>query len=152
MSLDIVGLVDAVASHAASLGEFERVAQHEPENTGGGGLTFALWVDRLGAVRSSGLASTSARVVLFLRIYSSAEAAPMDEIDPRVTVATDALMRAYVGDFTLGGLVRQVDVRGEHGIDLEARAGYLESRDGALMRVMTITLPLIVNDLWPEEE
>ncbi|MDN5857152.1 MAG: hypothetical protein L0H84_00890 [Pseudonocardia sp.] len=152
MALKIVDIIDEVASHAARLGQFERVAEHEPENVLASGLTFAVWMDRLGPVPSSGLSSTSGRLVLFLRIYSAADAAPADEIDPRVTAAADALMRAYVGDFTLGGIVRQVDVRGTHGVSLEARAGYLDSRDGAFMRVVTITLPLIINDLWPEEE
>jgi len=56
---------------------------------------------------------------------------------------------AYCGDFTLGGLVRQVDIRGAHGAGLSARAGYLE-QDSAVFRVFTISVPLIVNDLWKE--
>lgn len=152
MALAIVDIIDEVASHALRLGEFERVAEHEPENVNPSGMTFAVWMDRLGpALESSGLDSTSARLVLYVRIYTSADAAPGDEIDPQMTTAADALMRAYVGDFTLGGIVRQVDVRGIEGVALEGRAGYLESRDGAFMRIFTITLPLIINDLWSEE-
>lgn len=149
MALDILGILDAVVSHALSLGRFEAVNGHEPKNAPGLGLTAAVWADRVDTVRSSGLDSTSVRLLLNVRLYTGAEQEPADAIDPNLMTALDALMRAYVGDFTLGGLVREVDVRGTHGIGLEARAGYLQ-QDAALLRVMTIALPVIVNDLWDE--
>ncbi|MFD8866012.1 hypothetical protein ACFV1F_16830 [Streptomyces sp. NPDC059590] len=149
MALNILGILDAVVSHAMASGWFEQVNQHEPKNAPGLGLTAAVWVDRVDTVRSSGLDSTSVRLLLNVRLYTSAEQEPADAIDPNLMTALDALMRAYVGDFTLGGLVREVDVRGTHGIGLEARAGYLQ-QDAALLRVMTIALPVIVNDLWDE--
>lgn len=149
MALDINGILNAVVSHALALGHFEAVNGHEPKNAPGTGLTAAVWVDRVDTVRSSGLDSTSVRLLLNVRLYTGAEQEPADAIDPALLTALDELMRAYVGDFTLGGLVREVDVRGTHGIGLEARAGYLQ-QDAALLRVMTITLPAIINDLWEE--
>ncbi|MGV9803925.1 hypothetical protein ACWDTP_38420 [Mycobacterium sp. NPDC003449] len=149
MALDILGILDAVVSHALASGYFEQVNQHEPKNAPGLGLTAAVWADRVDTVRSSGLDSTSVRLLFNVRLYTSAEGEPADAIDPNLMTALDALMRAYVGDFTLGGLVREVDVRGIHGIGLEARAGYLQ-HDAALLRVMTIALPVVVNDLWDE--
>jgi hypothetical protein len=61
----------------------------------------------------------------------------------------DALFTAYIGDFTLGGLVRNVDVRGADGAPLDGQAGYLK-QDEVLYRVFTITLPVVVNDAWDE--
>ena len=148
MALDINGILDAVASHAAASGYFDRVGTHEPENAPGFGLTAAVWMDRLSPVLS-GLASTTGRVVFNVRLFTPMAQEPADAIDPNLTAACDALFRAYVGDFTLGGLVREVDVRGSQGIGLEARAGYIE-QDGTLLRVYTITLPVVVNDLWDE--
>lgn len=149
MQLDINGILDGAISHALALGYFDAVNGHEPKNAPGAGITAAFWVDRVDTVRSSGLDSTSVRLLLNARLYTSAEQEPPDAIDPALMTALDALMRAYVGDFTLGGLIREVDVRGTHGIGLEARAGYLQ-QDAALLRVMTITLPAIINDLWEE--
>lgn len=148
MALDINGITDAVVSHAAASGWFERVNGHEPQNAPGHGLTAAVWMDRLGPV-GSGLAATTGRLVYNVRLFTPMTQEPADAIDPNLTAACDALFRAYVGDFTLGGLVREVDVRGSQGVGLEARAGYIE-QDGALLRVYTITLPVIVNDLWDE--
>jgi hypothetical protein len=149
VALDVQGILNAVVSHVAASGWFERVNAHEPANAPGHGLTAAVWVDRMDTVLSSGLASTTGRLVFNVRVYTSMQQEPADAIDPNMTAAADALFRAYIGDFTLGGLVRQVDVRGQHGIGLEARAGYLE-QDGMLLRVLTITLPCIANDLWDE--
>ncbi|MFI9235769.1 hypothetical protein [Streptomyces sp. NPDC053079] len=149
MALDINGIVDSVISHAMASGYFERVNGHEPQNAPGNGLTAAVWVDGITPVRTSGLGTASARLIFNVRLYTPMVQEPADAIDPNLTAATDALMRAYIGDFQLGGTVRQVDVLGQHGAALEARAGYIQ-QDGALLRVITITLPVIVNDLWDE--
>lgn len=149
MALNITGILDAVVSHAMASGHFERVNQHEPENPPGYGLTCAVWADRVTSVRSSGLDSVSTLLVFNVRIYGSMQSGPADAIDPNMLTAVDALCAAYSGDFTLGDRVRQVDLLGAHGQPLDIRAGYL-SQDGILQRVMTISLPVIVNDLWDE--
>lgn len=150
MSLGITSILDAVVSHALASGHFEAVNGHEPQSAPTtGGLTAAVWADRITPVRTSGLASTSVLVVLNVRLYTSAVQEPADAIDPALITAVDTLCAAYVGDYTLGGLVRAVDVRGQHGQPLDVRAGYIQ-QDGALLRVLTIALPLVVNDLWEE--
>ncbi|MFD8075807.1 hypothetical protein ACFV3E_24520 [Streptomyces sp. NPDC059718] len=152
MTLAITEILDKAVSHAASGGWFDTVNSYEQlENAPGHDLTAAVWVDDIAPIRGSGLDSTSVRLALYVRIYTSNDQLPRDVIDPHMVSATDDLIRAYVGDFTLDGLVRQVDVRGIYGPGLQARAGYL-NLSGAVSRVMTITLPLIVNDLWDEEE
>lgn len=149
MSLPITDITDRVVSHALGTGLFETVNEAEPKNAPGNGLTCAVWVERIGFVRSSGLASGSARLVLNVRIYSNINAAPDDAIDPELLGAVDQLFAAYAADFTLDGLVRHVDLLGAYGVPLEAAAGYLLV-EGGEYRVMTIVLPLIVNDLWTE--
>lgn len=152
MALDSKSIIEAVASHAATLGYFERVNQHEPKSAPGKSLTAAVWVDRIRPVpRRSGLASTSALVVLNLRIYTSMTREPQDAIDPEMTAAVDALMNAYNGDFTLGGMTGNVDLLGAHGFRLEAQAGYL-TQDGIVYRVMTVAIPVVVNDVWTQAE
>lgn len=149
MSLGITSILDAVVSHALASGHFEAVNGHEPKSLPSGGLTAAVWADRITPVRTSGLTSTSVLVVLNVRLYANAQQEPADAIDPALIDAVDTLCAAYVGDYELGELVRQVDVRGQHGQPLDVRAGYIQ-QDGALLRVLTIALPLVVNDLWEE--
>ena len=148
MSLDTGAILNVVTSHASAAGLFERVNQHESKNAPGNGLTFAAWLDQIGPARgSSGLAQTSALVVLNARIYTSMLSEPQDAIDPAMAGAVDVLMSAYSGDFALGGTARCVDLLGMAGISLSARAGYL-IQDGKPYRVFTITLPIIVDNVW----
>jgi hypothetical protein len=149
MSIGIVDILDSVVSHAAASGWFEAVNSHEPKSAPGAGLTCAVWVERIVTLRSSGLASTSGLLVLNVRVYSSFIQQPEDAIDPNLVAAVDDLLTAYSGDFTLGGHVRNVDLLGSSGTPLSARAGYL-SQDNKNFRVMTIELPLIVNDIWSQ--
>jgi hypothetical protein len=150
MPLNAKALFDAMESHALSSGQFESVNGHEPKSAPGNGLTAAVWSQDVGPVpRGSGLAITSGLVTFFLRIYQPMLMQPQDAIDPAVLGAVDALFTAYSGDFTLGGLVKNIDLLGSSGTSLRAQAGYL-NQDNKLFRVMTITIPLIVNDLWEQ--
>lgn len=148
MTLNISGILDAVVSHAMASGHFEQVNGHEPANAPSLGLTAAVWADEVRPV-ASGLSTTTVRLAFNVRIYTSTQSEPADAIDPALIAAVDDLCAAYIGDFTLDGLVRQVDVFGAHGNPLLVRAGYIQ-QSGAIYRVMTITLPVIVNDLWEQ--
>ncbi|MEV0015444.1 hypothetical protein [Streptomyces tendae] len=152
MALDARTLLSAVESHAAASGFFAHInGAHEPKSPPVSGLTCAIWVEQIGPARGgSGLNSTSARLALFVRLYAPINNTVPDSIDPALMDALDWLMAAYSGDFELGGLVRKVDLLGAYGEPLGARAGYL-NESGTEYRVLTITLPLIVNDLWNQE-
>lgn len=152
MTLGAVTILDTLVSHAMSLGLFERVNGHEPVNPPSTGLTCAIWADIVDIpLAGSGLASSDARVIFKVRIFTSMLQEPLDAIDPVMLDAIDVLWTAYIGDFTLGGSVRLVDIRGQAGVRLTAQAGYLDVPDGGpRMRVMTITLPVIINEAWME--
>ncbi|MER5559705.1 hypothetical protein ABT071_13975 [Streptomyces sp. NPDC002506] len=149
MSLATASILDGLVSHALSLGRFERVNEHEPKNAPGSGLTCSIVVDQISPIQASGLAATSARLSFTMHLFASMAAASDDLVDRQLLAALDELFTAYTGDFTLGGLLRMVDVLGAYGTGLEATAGYLNS-GGQDFRVFTITLPVIVNDLWEQ--
>lgn len=149
MPLDTVGVFAAVQSHALALGLFERVNNHEPLNPPGNGLTANISYGRVRPCRS-GLASTSVLLILFVRVWKNVQAQPQDDIDPIVLAAGDALMAAYAGDFELGGLISHVDIRGSQGVLMEAVGGYLPVDASTGYRTNTITLPLVINDVWAE--
>lgn len=148
--LDAPSIVAAVESHAATLGVFERVVTSEPKNAPGNGPTCAIWLDQIGPVpAASGLSSESMRIVMMLRVMKPFLEQPYGAIDTDMMTAVDALMRSYSTGFTLGGLVRNVDLLGAHGVALAGRAGYV-TIDRSVFRLVDITLPLIINDLWEE--
>jgi hypothetical protein len=87
---------------------------------------------------------------LNVRIYSSLISIPNDAIDPNIVIATSTLFDKFANDFDLGGLARNIDFFGIHGTPMDAQAGYLAQQGGVVNRVMTITLPIIINDVWTE--
>jgi hypothetical protein len=150
VSLNVAGILDAIVSDAMALGVFERVNTNEPKSHPGFGLSCAVWLQELKPVpAASGLNSTSVLLVFDVRIYADMLQDPMDAIDPNMLAAADALMAAYSAGFTLNGTVRNVDLLGQWGTPLELQAGYVNINQ-KLMRVVTLSLPIVVNDLWPQ--
>lgn len=146
---DFSTILGVIESHASASGWFESVNGHEPKSAPTvNGLTCAVWADRIRPVPTdSGLAATTGLVVFNARLYTSMLSEPQDAIDPNLLSATNALMVAYSGDFELGGNVRNIDLLGQTGFRLESQAGYI-TIDNKVYRVMTITVPVIVNDMW----
>ena len=147
-------LFDAVESHALASALFDDVNTHEPKSAPGTGITCSIWIQNIGPVpAASGLNTTSARIEFNVRIYMSFLAEPTDQIDPVLLDASIALIEDYTGDFGLSIVsgVRNVDVLGEFGTPLQGDAGYL-NQDGKIYRVITITLPIVYNDLWTQTE
>jgi hypothetical protein len=140
---------DGLISHAAASGWFDRVQGHEPKNAPGNGLTCAVWGDRIQPIRSSGLDATSMRIAFSIRVYSSLAQEPQDAIDPNIMSAVAALIADFSGDFTLAGSAREIDLLGSEGVPLSAQAGYL-NQDGRQYRVMTLTVPVIYNDVFEQ--
>ncbi len=151
MSLDSRAIQAALTSHAQRLGVFDRVTGHEPKNAAGQGLSAAFWVQEIRPVpRRSGLAVTSALLVFNCRLFSNALQEPADEIDPNLLDACDALMSAYSSDFDLDIDDVELDLLGAHGQPLAARAGYI-TLDKVFQRVLTLTIPMTINNAWTQE-
>lgn len=147
----LTAIMAAAQSKVARLGEFEGILFHEPKSAPDSN-TAAMWVDRLAPIaQASGIDAVSGLLVIQCRIYNRFNGEPRDEIDPEVVEAASAVIGAFVGGFTLGQLIRNVDIFGAYGFPLAAPAGYV-NQDGTLYRVMTVQIALVVNDLWSEVE
>jgi hypothetical protein len=142
-------LFDKVVSQAMTLGLFDTVNSHEPKSAPQNGTWCSIWVQNIRPVRSSGLNSTSGVVELRARVGASFMQKPEDSIDPNILSAASTLISTYSGGFTLGGTVREIDLLGETGTPLSAVAGYI-SIDNKMFRVMEVTIPVLVNDMWTQ--
>lgn len=150
--IDAAAIFDALVSHALSLGLFDRVASHEPENAPGNGLTCVFVLDPAFLrpdPQRSGLASTSVRLTLRAQILQPVSTEPADANDAVLLDATSRLIAAYHGDFELGDRVHAVDLLGMSGPGVSADAAYLEI-DGRMYRAVSIPIPMIVSDVWSQ--
>lgn len=147
--MDSAGTFDKVKSIAAASGSLDSVIGHEPVHPFGNGVHGALWFRTLGPVpKDSGLKLTSGRLALTLRIYTQADVEP-DTIEGRLLAATDELLYLYSGDYSLGDTVRNIDLLGSAGAPLGAEAGW-DAIGTVLFRTVTITIPIILNDVWEQ--
>lgn len=142
-------LIDAVASQVMAAGFFDAVNGAEPKGAPPDtGLTAAVWVQDLSPVQAqSGLATTTMLFTVSVRLYTSMIAEPQDMIDPQLMAAVDVLMNAYTGNFSLGGLIESIDLLGRASPGLRGDAGYVQL-DNKMFRVFTITVPMLVNDVY----
>lgn len=144
-------LIDAVASEVGATRLFDAVNGMEPKGAPPDtGLTAAVWVQNLAPMQAqSGLATTSMLFTISVRLYTSMIAEPQDMIDPLLMAAVDTLMAAYTGNFSLGGLIESIDLLGRASEGLRGEAGYVQI-DSKMFRVFTITVPMIVNDVYTQ--
>lgn len=150
MTLNVPAIVAAVESHASTTGLFERIVTTEPKSAPGKGLSAAIWFGGFEPVPGgSGLDALTVRVTMMLRVLKPMLSQPYGQIDPDMMTALDTLLAAYCNAFTLDGLIRNVDLLGQHGVQLSAKPGYV-TIEQQMYRIVDVTLPLIVNDLWVE--
>ncbi len=143
---------DAIVSEIQLSGYFDKVQIHEPKKKPGYGLKAAIWLQNMVPLpQASGLTVTSALCVFIVRMYSNMLAEPQDAIDPNLMRAGSNVIRRFHDnfDFGLDPLVRNVDLLGESGVALALNAGYVEM-DNTHYRVMDITLPVIIQDMWTQ--
>lgn len=149
MAFDFQALIDAVASDALVTGVFDAVNTHEPKVPPGNGMTCSIWAANIHPVTSSGLNVVSMLVELTARIQTPTIQQDPNQIDPLIMQAVGTLMIEFGGGFTLGGIVREVDLIGQHSSGLSAKPGYV-TQNGTVYRVMDVSVPIIVNDLYTE--
>jgi hypothetical protein len=147
--LKVTTTLDALTSHAAQLGLFEQVLAHEPKSAPPS-TTYVVFVDQIVPFKErSGLDTVSAVVLYMGRVYLDFIQQPEDRIDTDMLMALDALMTAYIGDLDLGDQDVELDVLGQYTTGVISKAGYIK-HDNTLYRVVDISLPVIVNDVWTE--
>jgi hypothetical protein len=150
MSLGAAAILTAQLDHAKALGLFEVARAGEFKTMPPLGLTFSVWTQTLGAAPDgSGLASTAGLLRTTARIMISMTTKPEDAAEIKLLQAADAYMARLSGDFTLGGLVRNVDLLSEMGEPMRWQFGYILIGD-KMMRMADLEIYAVLNDLWTQ--
>lgn len=152
MALSSEPIAAAIRSHIAAGGHVGTVFGHEPKSApvAPGEIAAGVWFQELGPTGSnSSLNATDALVIFMARFYLPMLSEPQDSIDPRSVAAVEDLLGRLDGDFTLGGVCDYVDLLGMTGQSLRCTAGYVEI-DRVLQRVIDVTIPVVVNDVWTQ--
>ena len=146
MTFDPTAIMSKLVTIAQASGRFFKVNEFEPRGQPSNGLTLSLISGPKVPIQSSGLTKASIRWQIDGRVYSPMRPEPKD-VDAKLTAAAAGYMEALCGQYTLGGLVRCIDVFGSDGEGLNSTPGYLE-QDSKLYRVEQIMIPLLINEAW----
>lgn len=144
-AIDTRAVRNALVTHAEGLGVFQQVLAHEPKSKPGPARSLSLW-SGIARPAQSGLDSTSVLWVWTGRITVSMLTEPQDDIDCNVMDAALAYLAALSGGFTLGGLARDIDLLGQHGLPLAGDMGYHTHSD-TMYRAFAIQIPIVFNDV-----
>lgn len=143
-------IFDAVVSEYQRSGYFDKVNSHEPRRKPSKGLTAAVWLQSVRPLpQRSGVDSTSGILTFTGRSYMNMFKEPNDMIDVWMMRANAHLMRLMHDDFDFGGVISNVDLLGAFGTPLSLLSGYLD-QDATKYRIMDLTIPCVVNDIWPQ--
>lgn len=151
MAIGFRAIIEALESSALTLGVFDRVGRHEPENAPGRGITSSFWAGPGRPFKEhSGLDATSVLQVINQRLVTTMTSQPADDIDVNLMDALDVQVGAYNAGFTLGGLISHIDILGRSRIEmLRWETGYVE-QDSQQFRMYQIFIPCVINDVWTQ--
>lgn len=97
----------------------------------------------------SGLRTTSMLTTWAARMLTPIGTPPADDLDMNLLTAYSTVMNVLVGGFTLNGQVEQLDLLGAYGVGMPMDPQYLQM-GGDVYRAMTLTLSLVLDDVWEE--
>lgn len=149
--LDAVAVRDALKSVFQSVGSIGDVLTSQGVAPPSNGVSAQIWAVppfKLVPTRS-GLADVSLLVTFNARLLIPLGTPPADDLDLSLLAAYSDVMNALVGGFTLNGEVEQLDLLGAYSGGLTTDPAYIEI-GGAMFRCMTMTLPLVLDDVWDE--
>lgn len=150
MSLNFTPALKRIESMISATGLFSSVNLSEPKNAPGKGLVCAVFLDEIGPVpQESGQNVTTGRAVFKARIFLPMISKPEGMIDQNIGHAAGRIIEVLSGDIDLQANVKYVDLLGATGTPLSAKGGYL-TIDTTMFRIMDVTIPLVINDIWAQ--
>lgn len=153
IDFDPQAIMAALETLFSKIGIFtQAVHKHEPRRAPGNGLSMSLAAGPIHAEpQASGMASVAVLWTVHGRLWLPALKEPLWVIEMELIKAAWAVMGALCRSFTLGGLVRNVDLLGMYGQGgpIGGQPGYLDI-DSKQFRVMDIMIPMLIGDLTSE--
>jgi hypothetical protein len=147
MGFPTATIVNTLLSHAKKCGRFSSVSARELITAPPSGVAVSIYFARM-VPTLSGLASTSTIAVFTVELSMVLPQFPADGVEVDLLNAHDVLCAAYSGDFDLGVEGASIDLLGDR-IPMESVAGY-KTIGKQLLRVISITVPVSVNDVWSQ--
>lgn len=141
----------ALLDHARQQGAYEvaRVGEFRKPTKG---LAFCVFMTSYGSANTgSGLADTAGLLHATARVQMPMLYQPEETLEGLVLDAADGYLSRLNGAFTLGGLVRNVDLLAEQGVPMVWEFGYIVI-DQVAFRIADLPIRVVLNDQWTQAE
>lgn len=145
-------VLQALRDVASKLGCFDKVRLGEWKSPPPLGCVFAVWCNDYGpATDGHGLASTTPLLQATARIYVPGIGKDEETWELKLLNAADLYLAALNAGFTLGGLVRNVDLLAAEGERLHWQFGHIMI-DTKVSRTADMQINAVFSDEWPQAE
>lgn len=144
MAFDITSTLEVVRSHVATTGGLASVEIEEPKQPYGDNRFHASVFMRSAEVVITTLDSTVEVHSVIVRLYRDALAEPKNQIETGMAFLVSTIGDNILGDFSLGGNIRNVDIGGDFGQPFRADWGRVEIGQ-TTYRVADLLLGCVVN-------
>ena len=139
MVFDIATSMQTIKGHLMASGLFDTVMIGEPKSPPGSGLTASIFMGRAG-IEELTLDKTVELHEVVVRFYTPELQQPTPIREDRLEKAVGSIEKAWFGDFTFGGTIRNIDIA-----DLVWEFGEITIGRTEKYRTVEVTLPLIVD-------
>ena len=149
--LEIINIQNQVLTHCQQIGVFDNVLTEEPDSLQAGTTTASIVLDSIKPdPKTSGLAQTNAIIVFKIGIWQNSTVHPHFGVPQETMLAAETLIESLHTSLTLNNDVMTVDLFGWSSTGLDVQTGYAPFDEG-IYRIVEITVPIIVNDVWTQE-
>jgi len=147
MPFDIGDTLDRVHTYLAKSGHCaggQQIGDYtQPPDTGNGPVAFIT----MGGLNVYGMTlggQPMAQEVVLVTIMIDSLREPVADIEKDLALAATNIMADLLGEYDLGGSIRNVDPAGAHGASFATRWGYYDIQ-AVMYRSVDITIPLLVD-------
>lgn len=143
MAFRIADTLSAVQSYFLASGYVDNASIGEYRQPPSG-VSAAIFMRRAGVARLT-LNSTIETHLVTVRIYKSWITTDPEQLELELAELVSSVLSDLLGDYDLGGTIRNIDVGGQHGEALNTVFGHLDLA-GTMYRIADIHLPFLVDD------
>lgn len=145
MAFKVKSTLQAVESYLKASGYVRTVLVGEPKQpVEGHGVSAAIYMTSADVVQLT-LNGTIEVHTATIRLYADMLREPLEANEFEMSEIAGSILSDLLGEYDLGGTVRNIDAGGQYGSAVSVRWGHVDV-SGKMYRIADIALPLIVDD------
>lgn len=144
MAFDVKASIEAIHGYLTASGYPGRVQVGEPKQPPSEQIMAAVYMRSSTITRVYLGGDTGELHIVSIRLHMNMLHEPTEDIEYRLALAVSQISSDLLGDYELGGTIREIDAAGMNGTPMSATWGYVSISD-LMYRTVEITVPMNVD-------